>query len=199
VLNEVGHSRHRLVIELHTRVLLSMYRIKANILRSFYSIPLGLKFLTRVSGEGPAYSPTRSPLKGNHKLANELGAKLSKFREELHRSREEISKVYPQFEEMESSVRSSMAIDRFGRNPQNTLNRTEESSGSVASPSERSPLSRYVESGLVKEWNELIFEAKEKLNASFKNSSKDECNSSRPSLISGILETDLDSGDDDLI
>jgi hypothetical protein len=138
----------------------------------------------------------RGPLKGDHKLAVELDTKLAKFREELHRSREEISKSYPQFEEIETSVRSSMAIDRFGRNPQNTLNSTErngstsyplDSSSSSPAPSQ---VSRYVESELLKEWNALIFEAKEKLNASFKRD--DNVEKSGPD--SGILETDLDTG-----
>ncbi|XP_035705443.1 uncharacterized protein LOC110846990 isoform X1 [Folsomia candida] len=136
-----------------------------------------------------------TPLKSSHKLSHELESKLSEVKEELHRSREEISRFHPNLEEIDKSVRSSVAIDRFGRNPPNRTT-SSNSSNSENSTNDHHHHSRYDEENLAKQcnWNAIVTQAKGKLLVSSQSNKFNNVGEFSPKKCTGILETDLDTG-----
>jgi hypothetical protein len=126
-----------------------------------------------------------------------LDCKLSELKEELHRSRGRISRFHPNFEEMDNSVRSSIAIDRFGRNPLNRIG-WESSTSSLYSESSNDQQSRQDDENLAitKQWDSIVREAKDKLIVSTlsHNFNNEGDFIKRKYKGKGILETDLDTG-----
>lgn len=145
-------------------------------------------------------SPTNrsGPLKANRKFGHELDYKLSELTQEIHRSREEISKFHPNLEEMDNSVRSSMAIDRFGRNPPNgTTSWGWESSNSslYSENSTTTDLCSKRNKVLNNQWDDFVAKTKTKLLVTSRpNSFNNEGDFITEQRHTGILETDLDTG-----